>query len=347
MEIVSKKPFSTDFDCENGNFTTPSCCPLAPNPSAWTHGERVYLNDNGNFFNGTSGECFIGRKVIRNYWPASYGHSVSPFRQRNPLSWHKILLDILFNTIFLLTWEDVCEGGRSVVRLLNPHEHKRTSNVFQSDVIFIFCLSYLHWQRSRGEVVVQIGWDFSTCGPRSMFNQFFTLLSRPGKAEWTICLFKMLRCGDFFLSHSQFILGRGRYLLKVGMEFKLEQVGSIECGAGVEIKSFSINWHQLVPGPHSFAFNLRPKSHTHMELTNNNKNVSINLNWNWSTTEKTSLSHSRKFYGNLWTIFLGIQPDFCVICVSIEVFSIKKKEKLKLQRSAHWIRDLWQREAVS
>lgn len=123
---------------------------------------------------------------------------VLPFDKANPLSWHKILLDILFNTIFLLTWEDVCEGGWSFGRLLNPHEHKRTSNVFQSDVIFIFCLSYLHWQRSRGEVVVQIGWDFSTCGPRSMFNQFFTLLSRPGKAEWTICLFKMLRCGDFF-----------------------------------------------------------------------------------------------------------------------------------------------------
>lgn len=73
----------------------------------------------------------------------------TPFWQRNPLSWYKILLDILFNTIFLLTWKDVCEGGRSVGRLLNPHEHKRTSNDFQSDVIFIFCLSYLHWQRSR------------------------------------------------------------------------------------------------------------------------------------------------------------------------------------------------------
>lgn len=147
---------------------TPSCC--CP---SWTlrHGrteKEFYLNDNGNFFNSTSGECFIGRKVIRNYWPASYGHSISPrFRpstKQNPLSWHKILLDILFNTIFLLTWEDVCEGGRSFGRLLNPHEHKRTSNVSNRTwflfLPFLFTLAALE------------GW--SCCANRLRFLNMWT-----------------------------------------------------------------------------------------------------------------------------------------------------------------------------
>lgn len=79
---LKRNPFSTGFDCENGNLTTPSC-PLEPFGMD-ARRKEFYLNDNRNFFNGTSGECFIGRKVIRNYWPASYGHSIYPLLTKKP-----------------------------------------------------------------------------------------------------------------------------------------------------------------------------------------------------------------------------------------------------------------------
>lgn len=163
-----------------------------------------------------------------------------------------------------------------------------------------------------------------------------------------------------FLNLCMNVSGRGlreRYLLKVGLNSNLNKLNSIYSCCWWEIgdkgmKSFSINWHQLVPFflyPPHFLYYPHPKSHlhtdTHMELTNNNKSVSINLNWNWSATQKkTSLSHSRKFYGNLWTIF--IQPDFCVILVWIQgTFQLNFRGQNTTSFSWSWDLLIW--EAIS
>lgn len=82
---------------------------------------------------------------------------------------------------------------------------------------FLFALAALE----GGEVVVQIGWDFSTCGPRSMFNQFFTLLSRPGKQNGRLVCLKRCDVGMIFSRIHNSCLERGRYLLKVGMEIQI------------------------------------------------------------------------------------------------------------------------------
>lgn len=86
----------------------------------------------------------------------------------------------------------------------------RIKRPFKSDVIFFFLFQFLFTRKGfslkheknllckSAEIFIPYVWN------GSMFNQFFTLLSRPGKAEWTtICLFKMLRWGFF----STFILG--------------------------------------------------------------------------------------------------------------------------------------------
>jgi nicotinamide riboside transporter PnuC len=86
---------------------------------------------------------------------------------------------------------------------------------FKSDVIFIFLFQFLFTRKGfslkhEKNVVVQIGRDFYSIYVWivSMFNQFFTLLSRPGKAEWTtICLFKMLRWGFFQFSYLVLCVG--------------------------------------------------------------------------------------------------------------------------------------------
>lgn len=175
--------------------------------------------------------------------------------------------------------------------------------------LFSFSNSYLLWRGLVGtyiknNVVLQIGWDFSHSGSvqGSMFNQFFTLLSRPGKAEWTICLFKMFRCGFFFQFTFHPQCGWPGVVDEIFVERRVKLKS--ETSWIVELFHFILNWscdkkecfqsteiQQGRPRTHtSFIILIQSHiSHQHANATNkyqtsNNKSVSINLNWNRSVT---------------------------------------------------------------
>lgn len=116
---------------------------------------------------------------------------------------------------------------------------------FQSDVIFIFLFKFLFTLSWRVKLkhekcccANRLRFSHSVCECGSMFNQFFTLLSRPGKAERTICLFKMLRWGFF----PQYLLwtivgGEGAEIfVESWVKFELEQVEPTHVEARSAIK---------------------------------------------------------------------------------------------------------------
>lgn len=95
-----------------------------------------------------------------------------------------------------------------------------------------------------------------------MFNQFFTLLSRPGKAERAICLFEMLRCGDFFVRNSSFA---GAEVFDESWDEnsnwnKLSRMNQI--GEGFEGEKNPSTDTNLSPSPGSFPL-IPVRNHTH------------------------------------------------------------------------------------